>query len=83
MAKTRFRTVFLDAGGVMITPNFPRLAEALARRGIIASVEALAGAEPYVKQELDHAATIRDDGRHPSRLRLLRPDPRAGGHPAE
>ena len=46
MAKTRYRTVFLDAGGVMITPNFPRLAEALARRGIIASVEALAGAEP-------------------------------------
>ena len=58
MAKTRYRTVFLDAGGVMITPNFTRLAEALARRGIIASVEALAGAEPYVKQELDHAATI-------------------------
>ena len=34
MATTRYRTVFLDAGGVMVTPNFPRLAEALARRGI-------------------------------------------------
>jgi FMN phosphatase YigB (HAD superfamily) len=58
MAKTRYRTVFLDAGGVMITPNFPRLAEALARRGINASVAALVRAEPYVKQELDHAPTI-------------------------
>ena len=58
MAKTRYRTVFLDAGGVLITPNFPRLAEALARRGVAASPAALAAAEPHVKQELDHAPTI-------------------------
>jgi HAD superfamily hydrolase (TIGR01549 family) len=58
MAKTRYTTVFLDAGGVMITPDFPRLADALARRGIAASAEALAKAEPYVKRELDHAPTI-------------------------
>ena len=65
MIKTRYTTVFLDAGGVMITPNFPRLAEALARRGVAASAEALAGAEPHVKRELDHAPTIRttDDAR--------------------
>ena len=65
MAKTRYRTVFLDAGGVMITPNWPRLAEALARRGIVASAEALAEAEPRVKQQLDHAPTIQatDDRR--------------------
>jgi HAD superfamily hydrolase (TIGR01549 family) len=65
MAKTRYRTVFLDAGGVMITPNFPRLADALARRGIAASAASLAAAEPYVKRELDHAATIQatDDRR--------------------
>jgi HAD superfamily hydrolase (TIGR01549 family) len=65
MATTRYRTVFLDAGGVMITPNFPRLAEALARRGISVSAAALARAEPYVKQELDHAPTIQatDDTR--------------------
>lgn len=58
MPTTRYRTVFLDAGGVMITPNFPRLADALARRGIQASADALAAAEPRVKQELDHAPTI-------------------------
>lgn len=65
MPHTRYTTVFLDAGGVMITPNFPRLAEALARRGIAASIDALAAAEPRVKQELDHAPTIRatDDTR--------------------
>jgi HAD superfamily hydrolase (TIGR01549 family) len=65
MAHTRYRTVFLDAGGVMITPNFPRLAEALSRRGVAASPDALAAAEPYVKQELDHGPTIQatDDRR--------------------
>jgi HAD superfamily hydrolase (TIGR01549 family) len=65
MPTTRYRTVFLDAGGVIITPDFPRLAAALARRGIAASPEALAAAEPYVKQELDHGPTIQatDDSR--------------------
>jgi len=58
MSKTRYRTVFLDAGGVIVTPNFPRLADALARRGISVSAAALAGIEPYVKQELDHGPTI-------------------------
>jgi putative hydrolase of the HAD superfamily len=59
MAITRYRTVFLDAGGVMVTPNFQRLADALARRGIAASAPALAAADPYVKQELDHGPTVR------------------------
>jgi len=58
MPNTRYRTVFLDAGGVLITPNFPRLADALGSRGISVSAAALAGAEPYVKQELDHGPTI-------------------------
>jgi len=65
MATTRYRTVFLDAGGVIVTPNFPRLADALARRGVAASPAALAAAEPYVKRELDHGPTIQttDDRR--------------------
>ena len=65
MANTRYRTVFLDAGGVMVTPNFTRLAEALGRRGVAASLDALAAAEPYVKHELDHGPTIQttDDRR--------------------
>jgi len=65
MPATRYRTVFLDAGGVMVTPNFPRLADALARRGIAVSAAALVAAEPHVKQELDHGPTIQatDDRR--------------------
>jgi HAD superfamily hydrolase (TIGR01549 family) len=58
MPTTRYRTVFLDAGGVMITPNFPRLVDALARRGIVVSADALAAAEPHIKRQLDHAPTI-------------------------
>ena len=58
MSKTRYTTVFLDAGGVMVTPNFARLSDALARRGLTVSAAALATAEPRVKQELDHAPTI-------------------------
>jgi HAD superfamily hydrolase (TIGR01549 family) len=64
MASTRFRTVFLDAGGVIITPNWPRLSEALARRGIEASAAALAEAEPYVKLAIDHAPTIQATDDH-------------------
>ena len=65
MPDTRYTTVFLDAGGVMITPNFPRFAEALARRGIAVTAAALEATEPRVKQELDHAPTIQatDDTR--------------------
>ena len=58
MPHTRFRTVFLDAGGVLITPNWPRAAGALARRGVEVSPDALAAAEPFIKQELDVAPTV-------------------------
>ena len=49
----------------MITPNFPRLAEALARHGVASHQPPLAAAEPHVKQQLDVAPTIQatDDTR--------------------
>jgi HAD superfamily hydrolase (TIGR01549 family) len=59
MANTRYRTVFLDAGGVLVTPNWQRASEALARQGVVAAPATLASADPFVKQHLDVAPTVR------------------------
>ena len=58
-SSTRYRTAFLDAGGVLITPNWPRTAAALARQGIVVTPDALAREEPIVKKDLDVAPTVR------------------------
>ena len=52
------RTVFLDAGGVLLYPNWWRVAEALAREGVTVAPEALAAADPYARRELDDRRTI-------------------------
>ena len=41
-------TVFLDAGGVLVFPNWARVADALARHGVRTSGEALAAVELHV-----------------------------------
>jgi putative hydrolase of the HAD superfamily len=46
-------TVFLDAGGVLVNPNWARVAEALARQGVTADPARLAAAEPHAKRRLD------------------------------
>jgi len=46
-------TIFLDAGGVLVFPNWTRVAEALARHGVPAEARALADAEPRAKREMD------------------------------
>ncbi len=46
-------TVFLDAGGVLVFPNWARVADALVRRGVPADPRALASAEPHAKHEMD------------------------------
>jgi len=51
-------TVFLDAGGVLVFPNWARVSEALARREVHASVDALARAEFRAKRRLDLGDTI-------------------------
>jgi len=56
---TRYRTAFLDAGGVLITPNWPRTAASLARQGIDVPPGDLAREEPIVKKALDVAPTVR------------------------
>ena len=51
-------TVFLDAGGVLVYPNWARVSEALARHGVNAEPDVLARAEPRAKRQLDTDRTI-------------------------
>lgn len=51
-------TVFLDAGGVLVFPNWTRVSDALAKRGVRVSAAALATAEPRAKKRLDDGDTI-------------------------
>jgi putative hydrolase of the HAD superfamily len=52
------QTVFLDAGGILVNPNWSRVSETLARHGVDATAAALAAAEPRAKQRLDRGETI-------------------------
>jgi HAD superfamily hydrolase (TIGR01549 family) len=51
-------TVFLDAGGVLVFPNWTRISETLARHGVAVDARRLATAEPLAKRKLDQTATI-------------------------
>lgn len=51
-------TVFLDAGGVLVYPNWSRICGALARHGVRADPVELAAAEPLAKRRLDVEKTI-------------------------
>jgi len=51
-------TVFLDAGGVLLYPNWWRVSDALARYGVTISPEALIDADPRARRELDDLGVI-------------------------
>src|SRR5687767_2129804 len=51
-------TVFLDAGGVFLYPNWSRISEALAKYGVQVSPEALKAADPYARRKLDDLKVI-------------------------
>ena len=51
-------TVFLDAGGVLVNPNWSRVSETLGRHGVTAPAAILAAAEPRAKKRLDTGQTI-------------------------
>jgi HAD superfamily hydrolase (TIGR01549 family) len=51
-------TLFLDAGGVLVHPNWDRVSEALADAGIEVSAARLAAAEPHAMRELDEATVV-------------------------
>lgn len=53
------KTVFLDAGGVLVFPNWFRISAALAARGVQVAPQALADAEPRAKRTLDDNRTVR------------------------
>ena len=54
----KLQTLFLDAGGVLVNPNWQRVSEALARHGVPVSAAALATAEHPAKRVLDTGTTI-------------------------
>ena len=51
-------TLFLDAGGVLVYPNWQRVADTLARHGVKVSRDALANAEPHAKRVIDEGTHI-------------------------
>jgi putative hydrolase of the HAD superfamily len=51
-------TVFLDAGGVLMFPNWTRISETLARHGVHTTSDALARAEPYARRQIDDLKVI-------------------------
>jgi putative hydrolase of the HAD superfamily len=53
------QTVFLDAGGVLVWPNWARVSDTLGRHGVPVSASALAVAEPRAKKRLDTGDTVR------------------------
>jgi putative hydrolase of the HAD superfamily len=51
--------VFLDAGGVLVFPNWQRISDTLARHGVRVDPATLAAAEPRAKRTLDDGSTIK------------------------
>jgi HAD superfamily hydrolase (TIGR01509 family) len=51
-------TVFLDAGGVLIYPNWWRVSDALAKHGVAVAPDALMRADPHARRELDDMGVI-------------------------
>jgi putative hydrolase of the HAD superfamily len=52
------QTVFLDAGGVLVWPNWARVSDTLERHGVRVPTARLAAAEPRAKKRLDTGETI-------------------------
>jgi putative hydrolase of the HAD superfamily len=52
-------TVFLDAGGVLINPNWVRVSQVLRRRGVQVEPAVLAAADAVAKRRLDTAEVVR------------------------
>jgi HAD superfamily hydrolase (TIGR01549 family) len=56
----KLETLFLDAGGVLVVPNWDRVADALAAEGVAdADADRLRTAEPHAKRELDTPEGVR------------------------
>jgi HAD superfamily hydrolase (TIGR01549 family) len=51
-------TLFLDAGGVLVHPNWERVADTLGRHGTVVSADALRQAEPHAKRVIDEGTGV-------------------------
>jgi putative hydrolase of the HAD superfamily len=68
------RTILLDAGGVLVFPNWDRVSDTLARHGIHVAADALRAAEPQAKFAIDtasHVAASSDADRGSRYFRLV------------
>ena len=52
------QTVFLDAGGVLLFPNWTRIQTALAAEGVQVTADEIARAEPRARKQLDDLRTV-------------------------
>jgi HAD superfamily hydrolase (TIGR01509 family) len=52
------KTVFLDAGGVLVFPNWIRISETLGRHGVEVTADRLARADPHARRTLDRGDTV-------------------------
>jgi HAD superfamily hydrolase (TIGR01509 family) len=52
------QTVFLDAGGVLMFPNWTRVQAALSRQGVEVDADVLARVEPLARKQIDELRTI-------------------------
>lgn len=50
--------VLVDAGGVLVDPNWATVTSVLARHGVAAAPDDLAAADPFLKRELDDAELV-------------------------
>jgi putative hydrolase of the HAD superfamily len=62
----RIDTLFLDAGGVLVHPDWRRVAQILSRHGFAVDASRLTAVEPSVRRELDTAFSV---GAMPDRSR--------------
>jgi HAD superfamily hydrolase (TIGR01549 family) len=62
VAQANVQTLFLDAGGVLVNPNWQRVAEALTRHRAAVTAEALREAEPRAKREMDTVEYVAGSG---------------------
>jgi HAD superfamily hydrolase (TIGR01549 family) len=51
----QLQTLFLDAGGVLVFPNWQRVSKTLARYGVAVSPDSLMAAEPRAKFDIDQS----------------------------
>jgi HAD superfamily hydrolase (TIGR01549 family) len=69
------RTLFLDAGGVLVYPNWQRVSDTLARHGVVADASVLARADVRVRRQLDrpeYAHARSDEARNDRYFDVLR-----------